>query len=99
MHVQPHSSYSPYIGDVAVVASTLSNAPKGDTALKSWCIISTLLVHYKPDPGSGRVQTLLVVLFHCQNGKLSHFYNKFINNYSMVLKLSEMIIIVITNGL
>ena len=47
----------------------------------------------------GRVQTWVVVLSHCQNGQLSHFYHKFINNYSMVLKLSEMIIIVITNGL
>ena len=46
----------------------------------------------------GRVQTWVVVLSHCQNGQLSHFYHKFINNYSMVLKLSEMIIIVITNG-
>ena len=48
--------------------------------------------------GRGRVQTWVVVLSHCQNGQLSHFYHKFINNYSMVLKLSEMIIIVITNG-
>ena len=53
----------------------------------------------KPISTLGHVQTWLVVLFHCQNGQFSHFYNKSINNYSMVLKLSEMIIIVITNGL
>ena len=47
----------------------------------------------------GHVQTWLVVLLHCQNGRFSHFYNNSINNYSMVLKLSDMIIIVITNSL
>ena len=51
---------------------------------------------YKP---FGHVQTWLVVLLHCQNGRFSHFYNNSINNYSMVLKLSDMIIIVITNSL
>ena len=40
-----------------------------------------------------------MVLLHCQNGRFSHFYNNSINNYSMVLKLSDMIIIVITNSL